>query len=193
MQFIKNVHMKSSLLLTLVALCSAGCDDGPTQSCCSYFESSNAYISAIGDENQSPRELFYVYADAVRAFAKQNDQSDVEYLGAGEYLCSIMPEMKGINYDYLANDDKDAKNVCAASISKHSEMANKIKEAWDNCCYIMGSHVIQRKEDNCRGIGANGESEASSNCWKEFQDVEFKYLSCFRTYITTGACEYIID
>ena len=132
-----------------------------------------------------------IYATAVRAFAKPNDQSDVEYHSAGEYLCSIMPEMKSINDDYLANNEEDAKNVCSASIPKHDEMANKIKEAWNNCCSVLGSHVLERKENDCKKIDADTHPEASSTCWKELEEKEFEYLTCFRTYLTTGNCEYI--
>ncbi len=101
--------------------------------------------------------------------------------------------MNGINYDYHTNDDKDAVNVCSESIPMHARMANKIKEAWDNCCYFMGSHVIERQENACSKLDSNAEPEASSNCWNELERKSFEYLSCFRTYITQGTCEYIIN
>ena len=193
MQFIHHAHLKLCLLFMPIAFCISGCDDGPMQTCCSYFENSDAFKSAIADQNQGPWDLIYIYLTAVREFAKQKDHSDVGLLFAGEYLCSIMPEMKGINYDFHANDDMDANKVCSASIPKHDVMANKIKEAWDNCCFVLGNHVLQRKDDSCRKIDADAYPEASSTCWKELEDKEFEYLSCFRTYVTTGECEYIID
>ena len=193
MKFINNAHLKLCFLLLPVAFCISGCDDGPTLTCCEYFARSDAYISAIGDPDLGARELIYIYASSVRSFAKQKDKSDAEYLGAGEYLCSIMPEMKGINYDYLANNDKDAQSVCSASIPKHAAMANKIKEAWDNCCYVMGQHVLEHQESECRKIDQDANPEAYSICMKEFETKEFTYLSCFRTYLTTGNCEYIIN
>ncbi|MBQ9817079.1 MAG: hypothetical protein IJM59_06430 [Proteobacteria bacterium] len=192
MQFTNHTH-KIMLLLMPIALGISSCDDGPTQTCCYYFSWSDAYISAIGNPEQNPRDLVYIDAYTVEEFAPKNDRSYTEYLNSGEYLCSIMPEMKGINYNYKANNDKDAMNVCAESIPMHSEMANKIKEAWDNCCYIMGKRVIFNKEESCRELDSNSESEAKSKCWEDLKAEEFKYLSCFRTYITRGECEYIIN
>ena len=193
MKFIKHTHIISSLLFMLAALCISGCDNGSTETCCEYFADSNTFISAVGDPEQGPRDLLTMYGQWVREFAPKTDKRNDDYFSAGQYLCPIMPEMKNINYDYARNNEKDAQNVCADSIPKHAEMANKIKEAWDNCCFVLGNRAIERKENECRQLESNGNSESSSKCKKELDDKVDEYLSCFRTYVTEDRCVYMID
>ena len=108
-----------------------------------------------------------------------------------EYLCSIYPDLKDLNFSYERSNDEKFNKVCSESIGRYDAFLADVKKAYTECCVTLSPdhaatghsfydvYRCEKKED----------AKEMEDCWNQKRAHEIKYASCFVTYLSTGVCE----